>query len=591
MAENVSDFVIPELNDSTEPVSPIAFPAAARSKICWILECELEDQNAADEFVRNDGSWSVRKRTNTSDGEKVYFRCTKVKVRGLQCEAAIYMLLDATSARILVFRSGAAHNCDAIDNKSAPSLTVDMKKVIEGLCDRKCKPLEIMDHLCKMNVPMPKLYAVKNHMAAYKKIKFGNPTISVVELRNLLDKLTALPAESDAPYVRYDISPDAEYFRFFMTSKALIQNACVAVSFNADATYKLLWQGFPVLVVGTTDLNKKFHLIGVAVTTNEKEEDFRFMFDAVSKCAGDLLNVSVKPTTLVSDAAKAIQNAFKSTYGDDTTIIMCWAHMHKNVQKQVAARVRNKNVRDEIMKDIEFLQTLASETHFDIAMKLFLVKWENEKEFLDYFRDMWITQNPLWYEGAKQRVPSTNNALEATNRVFKDKFTFRERLSLGEFVHVLVNMIGQYSRRCVSDLVYAHAPVVPKAMWSATYAWTKLKGLAMPTEKNGDKYIVPIKSSEYNDAVPTVKSNWASLHEFEVFYKSVWIISSTRDDKWINATCTCPCFQKEFMCKHVLGVAVRMGQETIPDDAKCAVLGAKRKRGRPAKAKSALIVQ
>jgi len=33
---------------------------------------------------------------------------------------------------------------------------------------------------------------------------------------------------------------------------------------NADTTYKLIWQGFPVLLLGTTDHNRKFHLRGIA---------------------------------------------------------------------------------------------------------------------------------------------------------------------------------------------------------------------------------------------------------------------------------------------------------------------------------------
>mgnify|MGYP002790673476 FL=1 len=47
---------------------------------------------------------------------------------------------------------------------------------------------------------------------------------------------------------------------------------------HADATYKLTWQGFPILVCGTTDSNRKFHPFGITVCTNEKTEDFKFMF-------------------------------------------------------------------------------------------------------------------------------------------------------------------------------------------------------------------------------------------------------------------------------------------------------------------------
>jgi hypothetical protein len=43
---------------------------------------------------------------------------------------------------------------------------------------------------------------------------------------------------------------------------------------HADAIYKLVWQGFPVLIVGTTDRDKHFHSFGLAVTTTEQINDF-----------------------------------------------------------------------------------------------------------------------------------------------------------------------------------------------------------------------------------------------------------------------------------------------------------------------------
>ena len=35
---------------------------------------------------------------------------------------------------------------------------------------------------------------------------------------------------------------------------------------QADATYKLNWPGFPVMVVGTSDMDRKFHPGGIAIT-------------------------------------------------------------------------------------------------------------------------------------------------------------------------------------------------------------------------------------------------------------------------------------------------------------------------------------
>lgn len=79
----------------------------------------------------------------------------------------------------------------------------------------------------------------------------------MADLSNLLKRFEELPEKTESPYVVSDLSTDGNYFRFYMTSKALTKKALGAVSINADATYKLLWQGFPVLIVGTTDMEKK----------------------------------------------------------------------------------------------------------------------------------------------------------------------------------------------------------------------------------------------------------------------------------------------------------------------------------------------
>ena len=49
--------------------------------------------------------------------------------------------------------------------------------------------------------------------------------------------------------------------------------------------------------------------------------------------------------------------------------------------------------------------------------------------------------------------------------------------------------------------------------------------------------------------------------------------------------CDCPKFQKNFICKHSIGIAVRLNMEKVPQDAKYALtqIGKFPKRGRPAK--------
>ena len=54
--------------------------------------------------------------------------------------------------------------------------------------------------------------------------------------------------------------------------------------------------------------------------------------------------------------------------------------------------------------------------------------------------------------------------------------------------------------------------------------------------------------------------------------------------------CTCPQFLERFMCKHVLGIAIRLKFTKPPPEAENVPIGRKRKRGRPKKATKALII-
>ena len=71
---------------------------------------------------------------------------------------------------------------------------------------------------------------------------------------------------------------------------------------------------------------------------------------------------------------------------------------------------------------------------------------------------------------------------------------------------------------------------------------------------------------------------------------SLWHLQMVNED-WKSLTCTCPKFLKLFICKHSLGMAIRLKKYAVCPEAKNVPIGQKRKRGRPSRAKKALIVQ
>jgi len=57
-----------------------------------------------------------------------------------------------------------------------------------------------------------------------------------------------------------------------------------------------------------------------------------------------------------------------------------------------------------------------------------------------------------------------------------------------------------------------------------------------------------------------------------------------------NGYWDCPYYFKNFLCKHLIGLAIRLKAVALPVEAKNIPIGLKRKRGRPAKAKKALLI-
>ena len=101
-------------------------------------------------------------------------------------------------------------------------------------------------------------------MAQLKKSMYGPSTISLGELEKLFNLNNSIPSDNCKSFVVNYVIDDYDdvNFRFMVSSKILLKLALKEeLIIHADATYKLIWQGFPVLLVGTTDRDRKFHLL------------------------------------------------------------------------------------------------------------------------------------------------------------------------------------------------------------------------------------------------------------------------------------------------------------------------------------------
>jgi len=112
----------------------------------------------------------------------------------------------------------------------------------------------------------------------------------------------------------------------------------------------------------------------MSICTNEKAEDFQFIFSILKDVLKKLYDFDFRPHSLVADGAEAISQGFMKAFEyesiEDFNRIMCWPHVDRNCRKYVP-----KNYEDKIMHDISLLQLAHSHETFAYQYQLFVDKW------------------------------------------------------------------------------------------------------------------------------------------------------------------------------------------------------------------------
>ena len=137
------------------------------------------------------------------------------------------------------------------------------------MCDLLMKPKRLLRTLVD-NGHQIQMKQLQNYVSAYKKKKYGNTFNSLGKLEQWCIDNNNVPNSEDEPFiVNYKIvytdGSDKEQenddvqgnskFQVFVLTKRLLCQASKKEKLHIDVIYKLNWQGFPVLLVGTTDMD------------------------------------------------------------------------------------------------------------------------------------------------------------------------------------------------------------------------------------------------------------------------------------------------------------------------------------------------
>ena len=320
-----------------------------------------------------------------------------------------------------------------------------------------------------------------------------------------------------------------------------------------------------------------------------------------------MFNVKYEPLYYLADSADSITLAIENVYPNAKRLV-CWAH----VERAISDRLRHLNDGGEILKDIYKLQISYSKLNFECKTNLFFAKWdpnnlrENEEKetdsvetkFFRYFKKEWIvSKHSCWYEGAGLTYPSTNNALESTNKTIKDKHTLREREHISRFMNTIFEIIEKWSFDRSSDVdrlkTFSDLPSISTQLWEKTGQYIESKPiikyltdfdmyLISDNEKNEDSfdlaYEMIVCETECCDC-------YKDHYDFDQFTQLNLFVRRVKlnKDKWQLSTCTCIDYLKFYICEHIICLSVKFKLAKI--DFSFNNIGMKKKRGRKPKAK------
>jgi hypothetical protein len=235
----------------------------------WTFVHKYSCVSFAEEAVKAENTWSVRTTHVTMDGKKRFYRCNKVPRKGVQCAAEIYLLFEADAEAVILYRTDCEHNHDSIKNNYDYGICNETKSEINKLFDLHLKPKSILECLKKNSqLKIPTKRQLYNYLADRRRIKYGLSSISLGQLEKWITSHTDVPDNENEVFViaYYNLESDPPSFRIVLSTKNLMKQCIDAEILHADATNKLVRQGFPVLIVGTTDKNRNFHPICLTYT-------------------------------------------------------------------------------------------------------------------------------------------------------------------------------------------------------------------------------------------------------------------------------------------------------------------------------------
>jgi len=272
-------------NDESAPKSDNAPKGKRGQNLLWRLHEKFETKeefDASEVKTEIETKYKQRKVRSTTFAEKVLFECHFERKRHYKkCPFKYQVNYSNSSDNVLVETVG-EHEHEALadenveQNRKYLKWTDEQTKVVLEGVKHNLDPTNIRRALKDSNLFLgifPTLQQINNKIALVRKSLVNTKITMTADLRKVIETILEEPEdENEAFIVDYEIKDDEgeKNVRFHCTwTTKKMRRRINPVLAQGDATYRLNWMGFPVLVSGTSTTTGKFFPWAITLTTNE----------------------------------------------------------------------------------------------------------------------------------------------------------------------------------------------------------------------------------------------------------------------------------------------------------------------------------
>ena len=340
----------------------------------------------------------------TSRGvEKVFYACDLATSCGCPFMLAVERLPGGDGNVLDTVVSWSGHHEHSRDDASSSSsssargLTSLQKEYLQPLVVAGTPPARVHALLIEAStvnsdlLPVPDSQVVRNFIynnATKFREQAGAATLEgfkdFCEEHKLPEDADTFLAQRHRAYV-VDFKLDSlNDFSILISTPHLLSNRLVQPYFSApmvsvDATYKLNWNGFPVIAVGNVDVTQSYHAIAHAIVYSEQTKDYKWVLQTVESTVEKFkaalwslrghaqpprvqLHTNMSAWYVAADSADAIKNAASEVYTPIAqrldakfVVITCAAHFSRALKNTGKSKLVNKDNYEEVKSDINHL--------------------------------------------------------------------------------------------------------------------------------------------------------------------------------------------------------------------------------------------